>query len=139
MTIQPNQNFAQSPCLAFACEMRRLREKKGIAQHELARRLNVKQPYLSSIERVRKPAPSRPLIDRICAALGLSESEADAFSSFAAIARDHWKHELQQRSAVNAVPRGKPTHIEILINGVSLIRIQVPNRAALIVATGTED
>ena len=119
--------------------MRRLRETKGIAQHELARRLNVKQPYLSSIERLRKPPPTRPLIDRICTALGLSEDEADTFSASAAIARDHWKHEIQQRGGTNLAPQGKLTNIEIRVNGISLVQIQVSNRAALVLYTGAEE
>lgn len=116
-------------CAAFTDELRRLREVKGVAQSELARRLNIKPPYLSAVERLQRPPPGRRFIDSVCAALGLDDQEATLLLNKADQARKNWKRLLSERRLAQAksVNSEKSTSIEISVDGRCMFVISIPN------------
>jgi transcriptional regulator with XRE-family HTH domain len=130
MTNLPSPASDVPACVEFADELRRLRQEKGVGQSELARRVDVKQPYLSAVERLVRPAPSQSIIDRMCVALSLSKQEAATFTDTAAAARKHWKDWLRSKNPPGA-PKIADLSIEILVNGVSLIQIAIPHLPTL--------
>lgn len=129
MTNLPSPISDVPACVEFADELRRLRQEKGIGQSELARRIDVRQPYLSAVERLVRPAPSQSIIDRMCVALSLNTQEAATFTDTAAAARRHWKDWLRSKNPPGApkIDDLRSTSIEILVNGVSLIQIAIPH------------
>ena len=61
--------------MRFGAEVRKLREAKGIALRELARRVNMSAPYLSQIERGIHPAPSASKIKSLARSLRVDRAE----------------------------------------------------------------
>ncbi|MEK6668974.1 MAG: helix-turn-helix transcriptional regulator [Pseudomonadota bacterium] len=117
----------ESACAAFAEELKRLRNERGLAQSELARRLNIKPPYLCAVERLHRPAPGGGFIERMCIALELDEQEACALRNAATGARAGWKQMLHMRKAkVKPKFLANPTTVEVVVNGVRFVVPSLP-------------
>ena len=127
MTDLPTPAAPESACAAFAEELKRLRNERGLAQSELARRLNIKPPYLCAVERVHRPAPGEGFIERMCIALELDEQGACAFRSAAAGARASWKQWLHiRRAKMKLKSLANQTTVEVVVNGVRFVVPSLP-------------
>lgn len=127
MIDSPTPAAPESACAAFAEELKRLRNERGLAQSELARRLNIKPPYLSAVERLHRPAPGQDFIERVCIALALDEQEACMLHNAATGARASWKQWLHMRKAkVKPKFLANPTTVEVVVNGVRFVVPRLP-------------
>jgi len=101
-----------------------LRRRKGLAQDELGRQVNVTGAFLSCLENARKPPPTPDLASRIAAACGMEASEAEAFLGAAKDARIAWKEWMDERKGGPARCSEAWSEIHILAgsgtNGTSL-------------------
>lgn len=134
MTEPAAQAVPELDCAAFANELRRLRNTRGVAQSDLARKLNIKPPYLCSVERLHRPAPGHAFIDRICAALELKEQEALGLRSAAERARTGWKRWLNLRRDNAKAKPNFPVNlagVEIFVNGVCFVVPHLPNAQSM--------
>ncbi|MGH6647556.1 helix-turn-helix domain-containing protein [Aquabacterium sp.] len=124
MTAPSASTEPKRDCAAFAQELRRLRNVRGVAQSDLARRLNIKPPYLSAVERMHRPAPGQSFVERVCIALKLDTQEALTLVAMAERARSSWKQWLRlRRNEANARPNYavNSTGVEITINGFCIV------------------
>jgi transcriptional regulator with XRE-family HTH domain len=85
----------------FATLLRHYRDRAGLSCGECARAIAVDPSYISRIERGEREPPRRPIVERLAAALRLSESDQDRFLVSAGyapvtVARlGHWDAALQ--------------------------------------------
>lgn len=63
------------------------RVRKNLPQKTIAGRAGIDSSYLASIERGRRPPPRRQIVDRILAALGMSDAERATAIAAAALDR----------------------------------------------------
>ncbi|HZU06415.1 MAG TPA: helix-turn-helix transcriptional regulator [Chloroflexota bacterium] len=70
----------------FAALLRRWRERAGLSQNALARRMGVNPAYVNRLEHGGRGASNRALVEAAAAALGLSPAERDALLA----AAGHW-------------------------------------------------
>lgn len=107
-------------CSAFANALRRVRLERGVGQSELARRIGVKPPYLSALERMNRPAPELSFIERITHALHMQDAEAHALQMLATKARIEWQRQLKARKAAKKATSTFQRPLEIVITGFRL-------------------
>ena len=69
----------------FGLKMRALREERGLTQQNQADYLGVSKAYISALETGSRGRPSGPLVDQICAWLGLIWDDAEALKLLAAL------------------------------------------------------
>lgn len=67
----------------FGRKMRTLRMEKGLTQNQQAEYLGVSKAYISALEKGSRGRPSGPLVDQICAWLGLIWDDAEALKALA--------------------------------------------------------
>lgn len=65
--------------------MRELRAMRGLTQQQQADQLGVSKAYVSALETGGRGQPSAPLVDQICAWLGLIWDDAEELKALAAI------------------------------------------------------
>ena len=68
----------------FGAKMRDLRAARGLTQQQQADALGVSKAYISALETGRRGKPSLPLVDQICAWLGLIWDDAEELKVLAA-------------------------------------------------------
>jgi transcriptional regulator with XRE-family HTH domain len=56
-------------------KVKALRQKRGLTQAALARKMHVTAPYISMIESGARAAPSLPMLKKLAKALGVSVTE----------------------------------------------------------------
>lgn len=69
----------------FGERMRDLRAARGLTQQQQADQLGVSKAYISALENGARGRPSAPLVDQICAWLGLIWDDAEELKRLAAI------------------------------------------------------
>ncbi len=69
----------------FGLKMRTLRKERGLTQQQQADYLGVSKAYVSALEIGSRGRPSGPLVDQICAWLGLIWDDAEALKVLAAM------------------------------------------------------
>lgn len=69
----------------FGRRMRELRAARGLTQQQQADQLGVSKAYISALETGGRGQPSAPLVDQICAWLGLIWDDAEELKVLAAI------------------------------------------------------
>ena len=69
----------------FGLKMRVLRKERGLTQQQQADYLGVSKAYVSALETGSRGRPSGPLVDQICAWLGLIWDDAEALKVLAAM------------------------------------------------------
>jgi len=69
----------------FGEKMRSLRRAKGLTQQDQADYLGVSKAYISALENGSRGRPSGPLVDQICAWLGLIWDDAEHLKALAAL------------------------------------------------------
>ena len=69
----------------FGAKMRDLRAARGLTQQQQADALGVSKAYISSLETGKRGRPSVPLVDQICAWLGLIWDDAEELKTLAAL------------------------------------------------------
>jgi transcriptional regulator with XRE-family HTH domain len=74
----------------FAELLRRWRERAGLSQNALARRMGVNPAYVNRLEHGGRGAGNRDLVERAAAALQLTAAESDALLA----AAGHWPTSL---------------------------------------------
>ena len=67
----------------FGARMRTLRFERGLTQQQQADYLGVSKAYISALENGARGRPSGPLVDQICAWLGLIWDDAEALKGLA--------------------------------------------------------
>lgn len=67
----------------FGEKMRELRQARGMTQQQQAEYLGVSKAYISALEHGSRGQPSGPLVDQICAWLGLIWDEAEELKNLA--------------------------------------------------------
>ena len=72
--------------------LRRLRERRGLSQNALARRMAVNPAYVNRLELGGRGASNRALLEKAAAALDLAPAERDALLG----AAGHWPPSFQQ-------------------------------------------
>ena len=86
----------------FGERMRVLRAARGLTQQQQADQLGVSKAYISALENGARGRPSAPLVDQICAWLGLIWDDAEDLKALAA--RSHPKPTIDaSRSHAGAV------------------------------------
>lgn len=68
----------------FGERMRELRAARGLTQQQQADQLGVSKAYISALENGSRGRPSAPLVDQICAWLGLIWDDAEDLKTLAA-------------------------------------------------------
>lgn len=69
----------------FGTRMRDLRAARGLTQQQQADALGVSKAYISALETGMRGKPSAPLVDQICAWLGLIWDDAEELKALAAL------------------------------------------------------
>ena len=69
----------------FGRKMRTLRMEKGLTQNQQAEYLGVSKAYISALEKGSRGRPSGPLVDQICAWLGLIWDDAEELKRLASL------------------------------------------------------
>ena len=69
--------------LSFGKYLTNLREKKDVTLRELARLIGVSAPFLSDVEKGRKPPLTAERLEKVISALHLSKEEADKLNNLA--------------------------------------------------------
>lgn len=69
----------------FGERMRELRAARGLTQQQQAEQLGVSTAYISALENGARGRPSAPLVDQICAWLGLIWDDAEELKALAAM------------------------------------------------------
>src|ERR687886_325410 len=75
----------------FAALFQRLRERSGLSQNALARRMGVNPAYVNRLEHGGRGAGNRELVEAAARALGLEAAERDALLA----AAGHWPAALE--------------------------------------------
>lgn len=75
---------------AFGHRLRYLRDTIGMEQGTLAAKAKLSASYLCGVERGQRPAPARPVIERIAEALSLRDAELTEFLDLGQRARQAW-------------------------------------------------
>src|SRR5581483_9314774 len=76
----------------FGGLLRRWRERAGLSQNALARRMGVNPAYVNRLEHGGRGAHNRELVDGVATALGLSADERDQLLALAG----HWPSAVDQ-------------------------------------------